>query len=59
VQNREVGVDAFPPADGDAAERLRDDWVGSKTQPARPVARLALERLWLLTARADVRDEAG
>jgi hypothetical protein len=57
VEHGEVGVGAFLPADKDAAEAV-EPGLGALDDPAaRPVAGLALERLCLLTARADVRGE--
>jgi hypothetical protein len=58
VEHRDVGVDAFLPADEDAAEAV-EPGLGALDDPAaRAVAGFALERLRLLPARADVRREA-
>jgi hypothetical protein len=58
VEHREVGVGAFFPADEDAAEAI-EPGVGALDDPAADAeAGLALERLRLLGAAADVGREA-
>jgi hypothetical protein len=58
VEHGEVGVGAFLPAGEDAAEAV-EPGVGAFDDPAaRPEAGLALQRLCLLAAPADVRGEA-